>query len=63
MKKVRDYGQNGPESTVDYYQSIISNVQERLRSKGILGILPELFINSLICISCFIFLQTDKLKN
>ncbi len=60
MKKVGIIGGIGPESTVDYYQSIISNVQERLRSKGIL---PEPFINSLICISCFNFLQTNKLKN
>lgn len=43
MKKVGIIGGLGPESTVDYYQAIISKFQDRLGSKGIL---PELLINS-----------------
>ena len=44
LKKVGIIGGIGPESTIDYYQSIIANVQERVGSKEVL---PELFINSI----------------
>lgn len=44
MKKVGIIGGIGPESTVDYYRSIISKFQEKIGSKEEL---PELFINSI----------------
>ncbi|AKG33869.1 aspartate/glutamate racemase family protein [Paenibacillus durus] len=44
MNKVGIVGGIGPESTVDYYQSIISKFQAKIGSKEEL---PELFINSI----------------
>jgi aspartate racemase len=61
MKKVGIIGGIGPESTVDYYQSIIAGVQERLGSKEVL---PELFINSINMYKLFQLLtngQTEEL--
>ena len=61
IKKVGIIGGIGPESTVDYYQSIIANVQERLGSKEVL---PELFINSINMYRLFQLLtngQTEEL--
>lgn len=45
MKKVGIIGGTGPESTVDYYQSIISKFQEKIGSKEDLPELPMLIKN------------------
>jgi aspartate racemase len=47
----------GPESTVDYYQSIISKFQERIGSKEIL---PELVINSINMYKIFELISAGK---
>ncbi|NGM84375.1 amino acid racemase [Paenibacillus sp. 7124] len=63
MKKVGIVGGTGPESTVDYYQSIISKFQEKIGSKEEL---PELFINSINMYKMFNLLmngQTQELIN
>lgn len=63
MKKVGIIGGTGPESTVDYYQSIISKFQEKIGSKEDL---PELFINSINMYKMFNLLmngQTQELIN
>ncbi|WP_028402221.1 aspartate/glutamate racemase family protein [Ectobacillus panaciterrae] len=63
MKKVGIVGGTGPESTVDYYQSIISKFQEKIGSKEDL---PELFINSINMYKMFNLLmngQTQELIN
>lgn len=63
MKKVGIVGGTGPESTVDYYQSIISKFQEKIGSKEEL---PELFINSINMYKMFNLLmngQTHDLIN
>jgi len=48
----------GPESTVDYYQTIISKFQERLGSKEIL---PELVINSINMYKIFELISNGKI--
>lgn len=63
MKKVGIVGGMGPESTVDYYQSVITKFQEKIGSKEEL---PELFINSINMYKMFKLLmngQTDELIN
>lgn len=63
MKKVGIVGGTGPESTIDYYQSIISKFQEKIGSKEEL---PELFINSINMYKMFNLLmngQTHDLIN
>lgn len=63
MKKVGIVGGMGPESTVDYYQSVISKFQEKIGSKEEL---PELFINSINMYKMFKLLmggETEKLIN
>lgn len=63
MKKVGIVGGTGPESTVDYYQSIISKFQEKIGSKEEI---PELFINSINMYKMFNLLmngQTQELIN
>ncbi|MGP7817168.1 aspartate/glutamate racemase family protein [Niallia sp. 01092] len=63
MKKVGIIGGTGPESTVEYYQSIISKFQEKVGSKEDL---PELFINSINMYKMFHLLmngQTQELIN
>jgi aspartate racemase len=63
MQKVGIVGGMGPESTVDYYQSIISKFQEKIGSKEDL---PELFINSINMYKMFNLLmngQTEELIN
>ncbi|WP_141432610.1 aspartate/glutamate racemase family protein [Bacillus sp. 03113] len=63
MKKVGIIGGIGPESTVDYYQSIISKFQEKIGSKEEL---PELFINSINMYKMYKLLmkgQTQELIN
>ena len=57
MKKVGIIGGIGPESTIDYYQSIIANVQERIGSKEVL---PELFINSINMYKMFELLSNGQ---
>jgi aspartate racemase len=47
----------GPESTVDYYQSIISKFQEKIGNKEEL---PELFINSINMYKMFNLLMNGK---
>ncbi|MCQ6280798.1 aspartate/glutamate racemase family protein [Bacillus sp. EB600] len=47
----------GPESTVDYYQTIISKFQERIGSKEVL---PELVINSMNMYKIFGLIDTGK---
>ncbi|MBB6444093.1 aspartate/glutamate racemase family protein [Bacillus benzoevorans] len=59
MKKVGIIGGIGPESTVDYYQSIIAKVQERVGSKEVL---PELFINSINMYKLFQLLTNGQIK-
>jgi aspartate racemase len=48
----------GPESTVDYYQSIIAKFQERIGSKEIL---PELVINSINMYKIFELISNEKI--
>jgi aspartate racemase len=63
MQKVGIVGGMGPESTVDYYQSIISKFQAK---KGSQEDLPELFINSINMYKMFNLLikgQTKELIN
>ena len=57
LKKVGIIGGIGPESTIDYYQSIIANVQERIGSKEVL---PELFINSINMYKMFELLSNGQ---
>ncbi|WP_339226046.1 amino acid racemase [Oceanobacillus sp. FSL K6-2867] len=61
MKKVGIIGGTGPESTVDYYQSIVTKYQEKIGTKEDL---PELFINCINMYKMFDLLmnnQTQKL--
>lgn len=63
MKKVGIVGGMGPESTVDYYQSVITKFQEKIGSKEEL---PEFFINSINMYKMFKLLmngQTVELIN
>ncbi|MBP1084003.1 hypothetical protein P4T61_15280 [Bacillus capparidis] len=63
MQKVGIVGGMGPESTVDYYKSIISKFQEKIGSKEDL---PEHFINSINMYKMFNLLmngQTEELIN
>ncbi|MFD1851485.1 aspartate/glutamate racemase family protein [Oceanobacillus bengalensis] len=57
MNKVGIVGGLGPESTVDYYQQIISKYQDRLGSKEVL---PELFINSINMYKVFHLIDTNQ---
>ncbi|MFB9758657.1 aspartate/glutamate racemase family protein [Ectobacillus funiculus] len=59
MKKVGIIGGTGPESTVDYYKSIISKFQEKIGSKEDL---PELFINSINMYKMFNLLMNGQTK-
>jgi aspartate racemase len=58
MKKVGIVGGLGPESTIDYYQTIIKKYQDRLNSKEVL---PELFINSINMYQVFEFISKGNL--
>lgn len=57
MKKLGMIGGTGPESTVDYYQSIISKFQEDTGSKESL---PELLIYSINMYKIFDLLQNNQ---
>ena len=57
MKKLGMIGGTGPESTVDYYQSIISKFQEETGSKENL---PELLIYSINMYKIFDLLQNNQ---
>lgn len=59
MQKVGIVGGMGPESTVDYYQSIVSKFQERIGSKEDL---PELFINSINMYKMFKFIVNERIE-
>ena len=58
MKELGMVGGLGPESTVEYYQTIISKYQERIGSKETL---PEFFINSINMYQVFEFIEQDNL--
>lgn len=58
MKKLGMVGGLGPESTVEYYQSIITKYQDRMGSKEIL---PELYINSINMYKVFSLIEADDL--
>lgn len=60
MKKVGIVGGMGPESTVDYYQQIITKFQNRVGSKEEL---PELFINSINMYKMFHMLHEQRLDD
>ncbi|WLV24916.1 amino acid racemase [Aciduricibacillus chroicocephali] len=57
MRKVGIIGGTGPEATVDYYQSIIAEYQNRIGSKEDL---PELVINSINMYKIFNLLEEDE---
>ncbi|TWT27174.1 aspartate/glutamate racemase family protein [Planomicrobium sp. CPCC 101110] len=57
MKKLGIVGGTGPESTVDYYQSIISKYQEKAGSSEDL---PELLINSINMYKIFSLLEANQ---
>lgn len=59
MKKVGIIGGLGPESTVDYYQSVISAYQLRIDDYEEL---PELFISSINMYKLFRLLENDQMK-
>lgn len=59
MKKVGIVGGMGPESTVDYYQTIISKFQTKIESKEDS---PELFINSINVYKMFNFLKNKQIE-
>ncbi|MHA6250839.1 aspartate/glutamate racemase family protein [Oceanobacillus sp. CAU 1775] len=58
MKKFGMVGGLGPESTVEYYQKIISKFQDRI---GDQEVLPEFFINSINMYQIFAFIENDDL--
>ncbi|ENH95731.1 aspartate racemase [Gracilibacillus halophilus YIM-C55.5] len=58
MNKVGIIGGLGPESTVEYYQSIIKKYQQRLGSQEVL---PELVINSINMYQVFTFISNGNL--
>ncbi|MCM3570284.1 aspartate/glutamate racemase family protein [Neobacillus mesonae] len=60
MNTVGIVGGLGPESTVDYYQSIISKFQNR---KGSKETLPELFINSINMYKIFHFISHGQTQD
>ncbi|RNF39818.1 aspartate/glutamate racemase family protein [Planococcus salinus] len=57
MKKLGIVGGTGPESTIDYYQSIIAKYQEK---RGTKEELPELLINSINMYRIFELLENDR---
>ncbi|PSL40192.1 aspartate racemase [Planomicrobium soli] len=59
MRKLGIVGGTGPESTVDYYQSIISKYQEKAGNKEDL---PELLINSINMYKIFTLLENGQTK-
>ncbi|MBS4220689.1 amino acid racemase [Bacillus sp. FJAT-49711] len=59
MKKLGMIGGLGPESTIDYYQTIITKYQERVGSKEVL---PELFINSINMYRVFELIDQSNLE-
>lgn len=58
MKRLGMVGGLGPESTIEYYQTIISKYQERMGSKEVL---PEFFINSINMYQVFEFIEENDL--
>ncbi|MDC3418583.1 aspartate/glutamate racemase family protein [Aquibacillus salsiterrae] len=57
MAKIGLVGGLGPESTVEYYQSIISGYQEKLGSNKVL---PHLVINSINMYQVFAYIDDDN---
>lgn len=60
MKKAGIIGGTGPESTIEYYQAIISHYQERIGSREVL---PELFINSINMYKIFELLSEGRTED
>lgn len=58
MKRLGMVGGLGPESTIEYYQTIISKYQERMGSNEVL---PEFFINSINMYQVFEFIEKNDL--
>jgi aspartate racemase len=57
MQKAGIVGGTGPESTIDYYKSIINKFQKKAKSKEIL---PELFLKSIDMYKMFSFINAAK---
>lgn len=60
MKKVGIVGGTGPESTIDYYQSIISKYQDELQNPKVL---PELLVYSIDMYKMFNFIESTDLSS
>ncbi|WP_281252478.1 aspartate/glutamate racemase family protein [Oceanobacillus timonensis] len=60
MKQIGIVGGLGPESTVEYYQSIIKRFQEK---KGTLQVLPELYINNINMYNIFQYISEWRLDD
>lgn len=60
MKQIGMIGGLGPESTVEYYQSIIKKYQEK---KDSLQVLPELYINSINMYNIFTYISEERLDD
>lgn len=58
MKQIGIIGGLGPESTVEYYQSIIKKYQEK---KDSLKVLPELYINSINMYNIFKYISEERM--
>lgn len=60
MKQIGIIGGLGPESTVEYYQSIIKKYQEK---KDNLQVLPELYINSINMYNIFKYITEERMDD
>ncbi|WP_022794973.1 aspartate/glutamate racemase family protein [Marinococcus halotolerans] len=60
MKQIGIIGGLGPESTVEYYQSIINKFQEK---KDSLQVLPELYINSINMYNIFTYISEERMDD
>ncbi|MDZ5784559.1 aspartate/glutamate racemase family protein [Marinococcus luteus] len=60
MRQIGIIGGLGPESTVEYYQSIIKKYQEK---KNSLQVLPELYINSINMYNIFTYISEERMDD
>ncbi|SDW64477.1 aspartate racemase [Marinococcus luteus] len=60
MKQIGIIGGLGPESTVEYYQSIIKKYQGK---KASLQVLPELYINSINMYNIFTYISEERMDD
>ncbi|GEK59192.1 aspartate racemase [Marinococcus halophilus] len=60
MKQIGIIGGLGPESTVEYYQSIIKKYQKKENS---LQVLPELYINSINMYNIFKYISEERMDD